>query len=123
MVFIIGTVYMKNKFKFPKPLHIPIYGGNLYLFKTQEDFQKAYVGLGGEPLTGIFNGNTAHFEHSDGGSVYLLGWYNDQQSTLAHECVHAAIFLFNQVGMDPSDSNGEAMAYLVGFLVDAINSM
>jgi hypothetical protein len=39
-------------------------------------------------------------------------------AVLAHEAVHLAQFILIRAGIDPRDSNGETMAYLVGYLVD-----
>lgn len=47
---------------------------------------------------------------------YLIGWFDGRLSTLVHECVHAALFILRHVGMNPADSQGEAMAYLTEYL-------
>lgn len=41
---------------------------------------------------------------------------------IAHECVHAAHAVFDTIGIKPDLVNDEAMAYLVGYLVESITS-
>lgn len=47
---------------------------------------------------------------------YLIGWFDGKLSTLVHECTHAAMFLLQHVGIDPTDSQGETLAYLLEWL-------
>jgi hypothetical protein len=111
--------------KLPKPVkrfEIPIYGGEVLLYKDQREFWKAYEFLGGrQEYESPKSGEAAHLTSDEGMNVYLVGWYNDRFSTLAHEVTHTAIFLFEHVGIDPRDSCGEATAYLVGYLIDKLH--
>jgi hypothetical protein len=110
--------------KLPKPVkrfEIPIYGGEVLLYKDQKEFWKAYEFLGGrQEYESPKSGEAAHLTSDDGMNVFLIGWYSERLPTLVHEVTHTAIFLFWHVGIDPRDSNGEAMAYLVGYLIDKL---
>jgi hypothetical protein len=41
----------------------------------------------------------------------------DSISILAHECLHAGIFVMEYIGMETNDKNSEALCYLVDSLV------
>ncbi|BAN92360.1 hypothetical protein X534_gp49 [Ralstonia phage RSB3] len=44
---------------------------------------------------------------------WVLGWFDGNPATLVHECVHVALWLLADVGIDPQAERGEPMAYLV----------
>lgn len=50
------------------------------------------------------------FWTADGLAVAVL---DGERATLVHECGHAAMFILQHVGIDPTDSNGEAYCYLL----------
>ena len=116
-----------KKIKWPKyrrRFPVPIYGGMIYLFDTQEAFFQAASFLKGEPelSEGRYNGNATHFVNSvTGESIYLIGWYNNQLSTLVHEITHVGIFIMTHVGINPVSDGGEAMSYLNGYLFEQIS--
>lgn len=67
-------------------------------------------------LTGI-KGNTVQWFVGEGAlRVKNLGIHANSQATLAHECVHAANFIYDQIGQRPDVENDEAYAYLVGYV-------
>lgn len=53
------------------------------------------------------------------GRKVLIIWVENKKhhDVIAHECLHAANFLLNFVGVVPSFENDEAQAYLLGELV------
>jgi hypothetical protein len=106
--------------KYEGHMFIPIYGGEIYLFKTQEKFFQAVEFLGGKKESDLYNGNATHFVNDKGDSLYLIGWYNDELSTLVHEITHVGIFLMTHVGIDPRSDDGEAMCYLTGYLFQCL---
>ena len=121
---------VRSKNRWPKPVvefDIPIYGGRLYIFKTQEDFVNAESHLSGNPpkiVDCCFDGHATHFTHSTTGqSTYMIGWYSDKISTLIHELGHICVFVFKHSGMEIGDSDGEAFCYLQGWLFDQILSV
>lgn len=46
----------------------------------------------------------------------LVGVFEGGTGTLVHELTHACIFILNRVGIDPRDSYGEVLAYLMDHL-------
>jgi hypothetical protein len=111
--------------KLPKPVkrfEIPIYGGEVLLYKDQKEFWKAYAFLGGrQEYDSPKSGEAAHLQSDEGMNIFLVGWYSGTLSTLVHEITHVMVFLFEHVGIDPRDSNGEVAAYLVGYLIDKLH--
>lgn len=47
----------------------------------------------------------------------LVGVFLDGIPTLVHELTHASVFMLNRVGIDPRDSSGEVLAYLLEYLL------
>lgn len=54
-------------------------------------------------------------DHENG---VLVGVFEGGTGTLVHELTHACIFILNRVGIDPRDSYGEVLAYLMEYLFD-----
>lgn len=48
---------------------------------------------------------------------HVIGVFDGNLYTLVHECVHAAMAVLQQVGIDPLSNNSESLAYLVDWLV------
>ncbi|APU00289.1 hypothetical protein HOR55_gp02 [Ralstonia phage RS-PII-1] len=48
--------------------------------------------------------------------LLVIGWFDRRAQTLCHECVHAGLAILEYVGIDPRDSQGEALAYLTDWL-------
>ena len=61
-------------------------------------------------------------EHNSGCHVILL--FNDlTANTIAHECVHASMHLLNDSLVSTTVKEQEPLAYLVGYLVEQIESI
>lgn len=71
------------------------------------------------------SGQSAHFVLEDVGlslfTIYVDGKYFEQ-STVSHECVHCSWHILDDVGVHLTADNHEALAYLVGYLVDEVNN-
>lgn len=48
-----------------------------------------------------------------GSRLYVVGWFDGDIQTLVHESCHLALMVLNHAGIDPRDSDGEAMCYLI----------
>lgn len=52
----------------------------------------------------------------NGKEVVLWVRYKYDHPTIAHECVHAAMFILDSCGVEISQKNDEALAYLVEYI-------
>lgn len=96
------------------------YNGNLYIAKTRKEYERQHLALFAQPdiLTcaqaGRFNGG----EGKDGTWSYLI--FAENPSVLAHELMHCLFHVWERCGMDPRDSGGEAICYMLSqLMVDA----
>ena len=97
-----------------KTLDVPIYGVHIEAHRNRRSLAAS---IGEEVEIGDnVNGCCVLFDEADGASI-IMGWFDDRRSTLVHECCHAALFILNRAGIDPRDSDGETMSYLLGYLV------
>jgi hypothetical protein len=55
--------------------------------------------------------------HGDALELYL-GVFDKEPATLAHECVHGAVYILSHAGVRFSTDNNEQLAYLVGHMFD-----
>lgn len=108
------------KKKWPKPsieFPVPIYGGTAYLYRTQSEFEDALAFIGANTAQSKANGKCQHLTNNvTGESIYMVGWFNSQKSTLVHECAHMAFFILAHAGIDARESAGEAFCYLQDWL-------
>ena len=63
------------------------------------------------------NGVTKTYYRKHGGVAILIGWFNKDPATLAHECSHAVWKIFGEVGVKCETDNNEMFAYLMGDMV------
>lgn len=42
----------------------------------------------------------------------IIGVFDKSISTLMHECSHASLYVFKELGLNPFDSNGEYFCYM-----------
>lgn len=108
----------KPKSTLPKPevnFEIPIYGGRVYLYRSQTDYENAvvYYGQSVDLERSLRCGESSGFNVKDGGRVYLVGWYDTLPETLLHESLHLTFNLLRDVVIDPTEDSGEeAFCYL-----------
>ena len=107
------------KAKWPKLpcFTIPLFQcANVYLAVTRDQFQQADAFLGGSIGEKPFNyGLTSNYENTGTGErVYLIGVFDNQLSTLVHECAHACFYACDDVGVTtkPDEAN-ETYCYLL----------
>ncbi len=62
----------------------------------------------------------ASFTDLEGGN-YALEFKDTDPMTIAHECVHAAMYTLDRVGVEITPDNHEALCYLVEWLVEQVN--
>lgn len=101
-----------------KSFVIPIYGSKVTLVRTFAELEKACNAAGIEVPDRMVEGITIQGDYDSGRTRYILGWFDGNESVLAHEATHLAHFILRRAGIDPNDSNAETMAYLVGWIVD-----
>lgn len=102
--------------------NIPIYGGQVYLVNTQEDYEAMQKWAGTfDPKHRAFGGGVCSSiqmykpgtKIPMGLPIYLIGVYDGTLVTLAHELIHACFFICGDVGIPtPADKPNEAFAYL-----------
>lgn len=106
-----------------KKLSLTPYPGHIYLFDKWAPLRKKYKKLTGnkypyEPA----NNESGKFIFIEGDGWICFLVFGREASVLAHEFVHCLLTLFKMVGIDPSDSNGEPMCYLLSRLMrEALN--
>lgn len=100
-----------------KKLSLRPYHGNLYIAKTRKEYERQHEKLFKTPdlLTcaqaGRFNGG----EGRDGMWTYII--YAENSAVLAHELMHCLFHVWERAGMDPRDSGGEAICYMLSQLM------
>lgn len=113
----------KTKLKWPKlpSFLVPLFqSANVYLCRTREEWHQACVYLGTSPdgiemLQGVA---TCYRNEKDGENLYLIGVFNDDISTLVHECAHIAFYTCRDVGVTVEvDSANETYCYLLDRMV------
>ena len=105
--------------KWPKlPCYtIPLFeSANVYLAKTREEFIQADKFCGGNIGERPFStGLASSYENEeDAERIYLIGVFDKQLSTLAHECAHVCFYVCSDVGVttNPEDAN-ETYCYML----------
>ena len=101
-----------------KSFLIPIYDSRVTLVRTQGELERICTKLGVELPDKMADGVCLQSDYRDGTTKFVIGWMSRDVAVLAHEAVHLAQFILLRAGIDPKDSNGETMAYLVGYIVD-----
>lgn len=96
---------------------IPLYGGEVTFLYSPAEWRRAEGKLLEPPGTdvGCAVGLT---RHSDDGMTILVGVFNQDLSTLVHECGHAALFICDRAGIETPAHNAEAFCYLLDNLFE-----
>jgi len=100
-----------------KELSLRPYNGRLFYARTLRDYQAAHKALfkTADVITCATEGRFVGGEGRDGKWTYLV-WAHEPH-TLAHELSHAVLHLFERIGVDPRDANGEPFCYLLSQLI------
>jgi hypothetical protein len=90
-----------------------LYRQNYYFLKKWDRRQV-------EELLGIQTGRSAGITSVKDGAIYI--WIENcepgNMGELAHECVHASSFTFDNVGIEISIKNDEVHSYLIGWIFE-----
>lgn len=107
------------KAKWPKlpSYSVPLFNsGRIYLCKTMDEFGEVmnFVGLNSDSVNSL-NGLCRHFENETSGeNIYVIGVFNGSESTLVHECAHAAFFICHDFGVKiESTAANETYCYMI----------
>jgi hypothetical protein len=96
---------------------IDVYQKKLHVFWNKEDYLKvsSYT-LGYEDSVEDTVGCVQALDNQDGGTQYLIGIFDNNLATLAHESVHVAMNLCNDLGIKVDTDNQEPFCYLVDYI-------
>jgi hypothetical protein len=101
-----------------KSFTVPFFDSQVTLVRTHADLLRECEKNGVDVPDKNTDGICIQAEWDSGRTQFILGWMSKDVSVLCHEAVHLAQFILLRAGIDPRDSNGETMAYLVGWIVD-----
>ena len=95
------------------------YGWKLRLFTDRAKWARHCAKLGGEPFAGLLSQASEAVGMTDWNAEHcecVVGVFDGDLATLAHEMTHAAIAILNNAGVKFAATNSEPLAYLVGYL-------
>ena len=97
-----------------KKIPIPVYGGDIYFFVSAPELHRYHKRrVKDEADVGHPEGVTCTL---DGSHDLLVGVFDGKVQTLVHECVHAAMYVFDRCEIDPRTETAEPFAYFVDAL-------
>ncbi|OOF53893.1 hypothetical protein BKK55_10865 [Rodentibacter genomosp. 2] len=111
------------KLKLPK-MRVPLFNcGTIYFCQSKQEWEACFAAFNvvdrdNRPVSGSA---TTLVNHTTGDTAYLLGVFNNDVSTAAHEAAHVAFYICRDVGVTVSaeDSN-ETFCYLVSNIMEFI---
>lgn len=89
----------------------------VWLARTRKDFTAAQEFISKQHDEHGGEGLTATYYSKGGGIGILIGWFNDDPATLAHECSHAVWKILGNCGVEVGTDNNEAFCYLLGDMI------
>ena len=96
---------------------VPVYSGRVLFCLSEKAWGDAYKGLTGlEEKHGNNYGLSTRIADDKQRSVYLVGVFDNGQSTLVHELVHTTFAILSHSGVPITRRNDEAFAYLMDSL-------
>lgn len=104
-------------------LKVPIYPFEVFLTFSRDDYaeflrsQKHFSENDIVYTLENSRGLVTIIEHEEE-NVFLVGVFDSKVSTVCHEITHVCMIVFENFGINPSDSSGEAFCYLQSYLVD-----
>jgi hypothetical protein len=102
-----------------KELSLTPYPGTVFVFNKLKELRKKYKQLCGVKYpyhdNELTSGRYIYIEGNEGQVWFLV--YGNRASTLAHEFVHCLLKLFEIVDIDPRDSKGEPLCYMLSRLM------
>jgi len=98
--------------------HQNLYGQVVWMATSRKEYGKALKFLGANKLEKNIGGISQVFENvKTKAPVYLIGWFNGDVATLAHECSHMAFNILAAVGIPVTHESNEAHAYLLAAIM------
>jgi len=103
-----------------KKIEVPIYTGTAYMYVGDGDACSKHAAVEANIPDKLF-------EPSRVGACFLQDGCNntgiwvreeDDVATIAHECLHASIFILGNAGISLTESSEEAYTYLLSYFVD-----
>jgi hypothetical protein len=111
------------KYKKFKKVIIPLYRQVLYIGIGPDILAKKFK-VPGLEIAPTHAGVTTFIEDEEGMRAFCVSFAEIPDSEeLAHEALHAAWYILEEVGVDVSADNHEALAYLTGYIAGQIESM
>jgi len=114
----VGLPLVKVKFE------VPIYGGTVRAFSDKNELIKAYNKLSAREKQSSdsfpdveCSGMVFPTISKDGSLDFLVGVFDNDITTLVHECGHLAIFVFEQIRCEITGDTSEPFCYLLEYLV------
>ena len=101
-----------------KRLSLRPYPGTLLVCFTPEDFRRQHkkaFGVPADPLGDAVGRMVGRYIDEEKWPTYLV--YSSSLPVLAHELSHVILHLFEQVGIDPREAQGEPFCYLLSQLL------
>lgn len=113
------------KTKWPKlpRFFVPLFqSANIYLARSQEEWCQAcqHLGVDSGGIEMLAGACTQYQSNLTGENLYLIGVFNNDISTLIHECAHATFYCCRDVGVtiDTGAAN-ETYCYLLDRMCSA----
>ena len=107
----------KNPFCRANRIDVPIYDQTIYIADSREKYREMMEWVKSDTRDiHIVGGQSRQMQNQDGQSFIAVGVFDNDESTLVHECAHAAFQVLSFVGVDPTERNNEAYCYLLGFI-------
>lgn len=101
---------MKN----PVSIYLEMFRTTVLVTFSKKDFLEVVQEWGSEEHE--FDTDVSGLCWHDPSNGILVGVFEDGIKTLVHELTHASIFVLNKISANPTDSNGELMAYILEYL-------
>lgn len=100
-----------------KKILLTPYYSFVLLTRTVPELKRAYRRIAKKPLEMSDNtfGITISLSRKRNVDAYLV--YAHSTSDLAHEFAHVILRLFKEIGLDPTEGNGEPFCYLLSHLM------
>jgi hypothetical protein len=112
---------------FPKPVKdivVPLYDGRIILYTNRAKFLEALRAVDGpeDDDMGTVKGMCLPTKNEEGARLYIVGWFDGELPTLVHEVCHVTLFVLGNAGIEPRDSQGEPMCYLLDYIFGQLTS-
>ena len=107
----VARIYKKTHF------NIDMFGISAYFTTSREEYRHMVEYIGGECVDNVAGRCELH-ENEDGSVILFICAFDDySESTLVHECTHAALFISSAIG-HKLRYDCEIIPYLVGYIYD-----